>query len=35
MPAPILVGKRLIDAGKSPAPEAVADPATDLKVLLR
>lgn len=30
-----MVGKRLIDAGKSPPADAVADPATDLKVLLR
>lgn len=30
-----MVGKRLIEAGKSPDPEAVADPATDLKALLR
>lgn len=30
-----MVGKRLIEAGKSPVPEVVADPATDLKSLLR
>lgn len=30
-----MVGKRLIDAGRSPDPEALADPATDLKALLR
>jgi 3-phenylpropionate/trans-cinnamate dioxygenase ferredoxin reductase subunit len=30
-----MVGKRLIDAGKSPDPAAVADPATDLKALLK
>ncbi len=30
-----MVGKRLLEAGKSPAPDAVADPATDLKALLR
>ncbi len=30
-----MVGKRLIDMGKSPAPEAVANPATDLKALLK
>lgn len=30
-----MVGKRLIEAGLSPAPEAVGDPATDLKTLLR
>ena len=29
-----MVGKRLIEAGKSPAPDAVADPHTDLKSLL-
>ena len=33
-PRGYMVGKRLIDAGRSPAPEAVADPATDLKALL-
>jgi 3-phenylpropionate/trans-cinnamate dioxygenase ferredoxin reductase subunit len=30
-----MVGKRLIEAGKSPAPERVTDPGTDLKVLLK
>ena len=30
-----MVGKRLIDAGKSPLPQAIADPATDLKTLLK
>lgn len=30
-----MVAKRLIESGKSPDPEAVADPATDLKALLR
>ncbi len=30
-----MVGKRLLEAGRSPSPEAVADPATDLKTLLR
>jgi 3-phenylpropionate/trans-cinnamate dioxygenase ferredoxin reductase subunit len=30
-----MIGKRLIEAGKSPAPEIVADPATDLKALLQ
>ena len=30
-----MVGKRLIDAGKSPEPQAVADPGTDLKALLK
>ncbi|SDY19348.1 NAD(P)/FAD-dependent oxidoreductase [Citreimonas salinaria] len=30
-----MVGKRLIEAGKSPDPDAVADPDTDLKALLK
>lgn len=30
-----MIGKRLIEAGKSPAPAVVTDPATDLKALLR
>lgn len=30
-----MVGKRLIDAGRSPDPAVIADPATDLKALLR
>jgi 3-phenylpropionate/trans-cinnamate dioxygenase ferredoxin reductase subunit len=30
-----MVGKRLIEAGKSPAPAVVADPATELKALLK
>ncbi|RYH01960.1 pyridine nucleotide-disulfide oxidoreductase [Salipiger sp. IMCC34102] len=30
-----MVGKRLIEAGKSPAPQVVTDPETDLKALLR
>jgi len=34
-PRAYMVGKRLIEAGKSPARDAVADPATDLKALLR
>jgi 3-phenylpropionate/trans-cinnamate dioxygenase ferredoxin reductase subunit len=34
-PRAYMVGKRLIESGKSPAPEAVADPATDLKALLK
>ena len=34
-PRAYMVGKRLIEAGKSPAPEAVRDPATDLKALLK
>lgn len=33
-PRAYMVGKRLIEAGKSPAPETVADPATELKSLL-
>ena len=34
-PRAYMVGKRLIEAGKSPAPEAVGDPDTDLKALLK
>ncbi len=34
-PRGYMVGKRLIESGKSPAPDALADPATDLKALLR
>mgnify|MGYP006283254677 CR=1 FL=1 len=34
-PRAYMVGKRLIEAGKSPEPEAVADPDTDLKALLK
>ena len=34
-PRGYMVGKRLIEAGKSPAQDAVADPATDLKALLK
>lgn len=34
-PRAYMVGKRLIEAGKSPAPEAVADPDSDLKALLK
>ena len=34
-PRAYMVGKRLIEAGKSPDPSAVRDPATDLKSLLR
>jgi 3-phenylpropionate/trans-cinnamate dioxygenase ferredoxin reductase subunit len=30
-----MIGKRLLEAGKSPAPEVVTDPATDLKALLK
>jgi len=34
-PRAYMVGKRLLEAGKSPAAEVVADPATELKSLLR
>lgn len=34
-PRAYMVGKRLIDGGKSAAPEAIADPATDLKALMK
>ncbi|WP_099827120.1 NAD(P)/FAD-dependent oxidoreductase [Oceaniglobus indicus] len=34
-PRGFMVAKRLIEAGKSPAPSVVEDPATDLKALLR
>ncbi|MCC1491070.1 NAD(P)/FAD-dependent oxidoreductase [Cognatishimia sp. F0-27] len=34
-PRAYMVGKRLIEAGKSPDPEAIADPETDLKALLK
>ncbi|QFS84316.1 Ferredoxin--NAD(P)(+) reductase fdr [Roseivivax sp. THAF40] len=34
-PRAYMVGKRLIEAGKSPDPAALGDPATDLKALLR
>jgi 3-phenylpropionate/trans-cinnamate dioxygenase ferredoxin reductase subunit len=30
-----MIGKRLIEAGRSPAPAVVTDPGTDLKALLR
>jgi len=30
-----MVGKRLIEAGKSPDADAIADPQTDLKALLK
>ncbi|MDP3341626.1 NAD(P)/FAD-dependent oxidoreductase [Frigidibacter sp.] len=33
-PRAYMIGKRLIEAGRSPAPTAIADPATDLKALL-
>lgn len=34
-PRDYMIGKRLIDAGKSPDPEAIGNPETDLKALLR
>lgn len=34
-PRGYMVGKRMIEGGKSPAPELVADPETDLKALLK
>ena len=34
-PRSYMVGKRLLEAGRSPDPQAVADPQTDLKALLR
>ena len=34
-PRGYMVGKRLIEGGKSPAPEIVANPETDLKALLK
>ena len=34
-PRAYMVGKRLIEMGKSPSPEAIGDPATDLKILLK
>ena len=30
-----MIGKRLIEAGRSPAPDAIADPDTDMKALLK
>ncbi len=30
-----MIGKRLIEAGRSPAPAAITDPATDMKALLK
>ena len=30
-----MVGKRLIEMGKSPAPTVICDPATDMKALLK
>lgn len=34
-PRSYMIGKRLIEAGKSPAPAQIADPATDMKALLK
>ena len=34
-PRAYMVGKRLLEAGRSPEPESVADPETDLKALLK
>lgn len=34
-PRNYMVGKRLIEAGKSPAKDVIADPATDMKALLK
>lgn len=34
-PRNYMIGKRLIEAGKSPAPEVLTDPGTDMKALLR
>ena len=34
-PRNYMIGKRLIEAGKSPAPSVVADPETDMKALLK
>ena len=34
-PRAYMLGKRLLEAGRSPDPAALADPATDLKTLLR
>jgi len=34
-PRAYMVGKRLIEADKSPAPELIADPATDMKALMK
>jgi 3-phenylpropionate/trans-cinnamate dioxygenase ferredoxin reductase subunit len=33
-PREFMIGRRLIEAGKSPDPTAVADPQTDLKSLM-
>lgn len=34
-PRSYMIGKRLIEAGKSPAPNVIADPETDMKALLK
>jgi len=34
-PRGYMIGKRLIEGGKSPAPAVIADPATDMKALLK
>jgi len=34
-PRAYMIGKRLIEAGKSPAPDVIANPETDLKALLK
>ena len=34
-PRDYMIGKRLIEMGKSPDPDAIADPVTDLKALLK
>lgn len=34
-PRGYMIGKRLIEAGKSPAPDVVSDPSSDLKALLK
>ena len=34
-PRNYMIGKRLIEAGKSPAPAVIMDPATDMKGLLK
>jgi 3-phenylpropionate/trans-cinnamate dioxygenase ferredoxin reductase subunit len=30
-----MIGKRLIEAGKHPAPDVIANPETDMKALLK
>ena len=34
-PRGYMIGKRLIEAGKSPSPDVIADPGTDMKALLK